>query len=87
MLFEQLLVIFAIFLAIFMIGIPLIKLVRALIPVKKDPLVEAKVRLDVARKEAEAARLNKETDQIYDQICREIVEDSIYSEKGNEKSK
>jgi hypothetical protein len=87
MLFEQLLIFVAIFLAIFMIGIPLIKLVRALIPVKKDPLVEARIRLEVARKEAEAARLNQETDKIYNQICNDIVDDSIYIEEGKENRK
>lgn len=85
MLFEQLLIFVAIFLAIFMIGIPLIKLVKALIPVKKDPLAEAKIRLEVARKEAEAARLNQETDKIYNQICNDIVDDSIYADERKEK--
>ena len=75
MLFETVLISIVIGIAIFFIGIPLTKLVKAVVPPpKKDPLVEAKVRLELARKEKEAALLNKETDQLYQQMLDEIID-------------
>lgn len=61
--------------AIFFVGIPLAKLVKLMIPVKKDPVAEAKVRLEVARKEAEAARLNKETEKVYSHLYEEVLQE------------
>jgi hypothetical protein len=74
MLFETVLIFIVTGIAIFFIGIPFTKLVKAVVPPpKKDPLVEAKVRLELARKEKEAALLNKETDQLYQQMLDEII--------------
>lgn len=81
MLFESLLMLVAVGLAIFMVGIPLIKLVKALVPSKRDSLKEAKVRLEVAHKDVEAARLNKETDKLYQQMYEEISEEDSKESK------
>lgn len=83
MLFETVLLVIAVGIAVFFIGIPLIKLVKVLIPPKKDPLVEAQQRLEIARKEAEAARLNKEAEKLYQKMYQEVLEDdSSFEEKG-----
>ncbi len=65
------------------IGIPLTKLVRAILPEKeKNPLEEAKKRLEQARLDAAAAKLNKETEKLYDHMYedalaeREVEEDN-----------
>lgn len=76
MLFEQVLFLIAIGIAVFMIGIPLVKLVKAMVPPNKDPLAEAHKRLEIAKKEAEAARLNKEAEQLYQKMYQEALEDS-----------
>lgn len=78
MLLEQLLLLIAMFVAIYMIGIPLFKLVKSLVPAsKKDPLVEAKIRLEIAQKEVEAAKLNKEADRLYQEIYPESLEEVL----------
>jgi hypothetical protein len=58
---------------VFFIGIPLYKLVRALIPEKRDPVQEAKQRLEVAKADAEAARLNKEAEKVYEEIYQDVL--------------
>ena len=76
MLFEDLLFLIAIGATIFLIGIPLFKLVKTMIPNRRDPVVEARKRLEIAQKETEAARLNKEAEQLYQKMYQEALEDS-----------
>lgn len=83
--FEGILLALLIGLGIFMVGIPLAKVFRLLFPKKVDSLEEAKVRLEVARKEAEAARLNKETEKVYSEIYSEILEDDDTIEKESDR--
>ena len=74
--FQDLLLLLLLASSIFLIGIPLFKLAKLLIPQKKrNPLVEAKVRLEQAKLEVEAARLDKERDKLYDQLYEEALED------------
>ena len=69
--------------AVFFVGIPLIKLIKAIVPQKKDPLRDAQVRLELAQKEAQAARINKETEKLYQKMYQEVLEDdSSFEEKG-----
>jgi hypothetical protein len=68
MLIEDLLILLAATSSIFLIGIPMYRIVNAVIPKKKDPLKEAKERLEQARLEQEAARLNKETEKLYEHM-------------------
>jgi hypothetical protein len=86
MLFESVLLFIAVGIAVFFIGIPLIRLVKALIPPKRDPLQEAQLRLEVAKKEAEAARLNKEAEKLYQRMYQEVLEDEA-SQEEKEKSR
>lgn len=76
-------------LGIFFIGIPMFKILKALVPRKYDPLKEAKEKLELARKEAEAARLNKEAERLYEQMYNEALEEqeSIDYENQNNRSK
>lgn len=80
--FEGLLVLLLFLTTVFMVGIPAWKMVRVLFPKKSDSLEEAKVRLEVAKKEAQAARLNKEAEKVYSEIYEDILEDE---ESGRKK--
>lgn len=73
--FESVLVFLLIGITLFMVGIPMIKLIKMLLPTRRDPVGEAQERLEIAKKEAEAARLNKETEKVLDQLYQETLED------------
>lgn len=75
MLFEDILLLLMGGAAIFFIGIPIYRFVKLVVPQKRNPLVEAKERLERARLEAEAARLNKEAEKLYEQIYKESLQD------------
>ena len=75
MLFEDIILALLGVSAIFFIGLPLSKLVRRLVPEKRNPLQEARERLEQARLEAEAARLNKEAEKMYENIYEETLQD------------
>ena len=75
MLFEELLWLLALGSSVFFIGIPVWKLVRAVVPQKRDPVGEAKIRLEAAKADAEAAKLNKETEKVYEEIYGDVLED------------
>lgn len=81
--FEGILILIMLASAIFFIGIPLAKLVKLMLPVKKDPIGDAKERLEVARAEAEAARLNKETEKVYSHLYEEALQED--EEEGERK--
>jgi len=84
LIFEHLMVLLVIVVGIYFIGIPTYRLYRALVPPKKNPLKEAKARLEQARLEAEAAKLNQETEQVYNKLYQDVLEDdSIEDEKRN----
>lgn len=62
--------------AFFFIGIPLIQLIKRLMPAaKKNSLAEAKERLEQARLDVEAAKLNKETEKIYNHLYEDVLQD------------
>lgn len=84
--FEGLLLVLLIGVGILMVGAPLVKLFRIVFPSKKDSLEEARIRLEVARKEAEAARLNKETEKVYSEIYSEVLEDSDLEKESDRKN-
>ncbi len=75
--FEGILLLLLFGITIFAIGIPAVKLLRLMLPHKRDSLKEAQERLEVARKEAAAARLNKETEKVYSEIYEEVLEDEV----------
>ena len=71
MLLEDLLILLAATSSVFLIGIPLYRLVNAVVPKKRNALAEAKERLEQARLEQEAARINKETEKLYEHMYDE----------------
>ena len=73
--FEGLIIALMIGAGVFFVGIPLIKIVKMMLPNKKDSVKEATERLEAARAEAQAARLNKEAEKVYSEIYSEILED------------
>jgi hypothetical protein len=75
MLFETVLLMLMGFAAVFLIGVPFYKLIKAVIPPKRDPLAEARVRLEQAQLEAEAAKLNKQTERIYQDTYGEVLDE------------
>jgi hypothetical protein len=76
MLFEELIVLLLLGSGVFLIGVPFYRLIRKLIPHKRDPLKEAQERLEQARLEVEAARLNKEAEKLYSQMYDESLDDN-----------
>lgn len=62
--------------ALYFIGVPLYKLIKLYIYDIKDPLESAQARLERARKEAAAAVVDKETDQVYQNMYKEDDESS-----------
>lgn len=82
--FEGLMIALMIGAGVFFVGIPLIKLIKMMRPSpKRDSLKEAAERLEQARKEAEAARLNKEAEKVYSEIYSEILEDDDLEKKSD----
>lgn len=88
MLVETMLIILALGTGTFFVGIPIWKLTRKLVPSKADPIGDAKERLELAKAELEAARLNKEAEKLYGKMYDEALEDdSSVDEKTNNRSK
>lgn len=87
--FEEILLLALLASGIFLIGIPLYKLGRIIVPSKRNNLTEAKERLEQARLDAEAARLNKETENLYNKMYEEALqdEDTQQDEQQQEKHK
>ena len=84
---EQLMILLLLASSIFLIGIPLFKLVRQLIPKKRNPLAEARVRLEQTRLEVEAAKLDKEREKLYNKMYDEALQDEENETKQQEKRK
>lgn len=81
MLFEQMLVAALVLAAFFMIILPLYKFFQPYIfKAKKDPIKEAKIRLEVAKSEFEAAKINKEAEEYYEKLYNEALADSEVEE-------
>lgn len=88
MLFQDILILLAFGIGVFFIGIPLYKIVKITLPQKRDPVKEAQIRLEMARKENEAAHLNKEAEKLYETMYEEALDDqeaSDFDKKINRK--
>jgi len=66
---------------------PIYKFIVAVIPREKDSLKEAKERLEIARKEIEAAKLNKQTEELYEKMYKETLEDEFSETEENNKNR
>jgi hypothetical protein len=82
MLFEDILMLLALGGSVFFIGIPIWKLIRTIVPPKRDPVAEAKQRLAVAKADAEAAKLNKETEKVYEELYQDVLQDDETNENN-----
>lgn len=87
MLFEDLLMLLLIWGGIFFVGIPIFKFIMSVIPKmaakKQSSLEEAKQRFATAQADAEAAKLNKQTEKLYDEIYKETLENETEDEAEN----
>lgn len=83
--FEDLLLLALLGSGVFLIGIPLYKLTKVLHPKKRNPLHEAQERLDQAKLEVQAARLDKEREKLYNQMYNEALEDEEQQNQQQEK--
>lgn len=81
MLFEDIMLLILLGSSVFLIGVPFYKLVKKVVPHKKNPLVDAKERLEQARLEVEAIRLDKEREKLYNQMYKEVLEDEEETQK------
>jgi hypothetical protein len=86
---EIMLIAAAIATGTYFIGVPIWKLVKKLSPQKLDPISDAKERLELAKAELEAARLNKEAEKLYGKMYEEALQDddSSVDEKTHNRSK
>jgi len=75
MLFEDAMIFIGVGIIVFLIAIPMWKLFQLLNSKHRDPVKEAKIRLEVAKADAEAAKLNKEAEKVYDDIYHDIMID------------
>lgn len=71
---------------LFLIIIPIFKFIKAVLPPRKrNPLNEAKERLDQARLEVEAAKLNKQIEKMYEEMYQDTLEDEDKIKQENHK--
>jgi hypothetical protein len=75
MLLEDILLAAAIGVALVLVGWPVAQVLRVAPWRKRDPVAEAKERLRVAKLDAEAARLNREAERIYDDLYKDALTD------------
>jgi hypothetical protein len=87
MLFEDILILLAAGAGLIFVGIPGYKILRLLFPKKRDTLKEAQERLQQARIDLEAAKLDKQTSEAYDNLYKESLEDDEVHEDKNKGGK
>ena len=75
MLFEDILFLLMLASGVFFIGIPSYKFFKTLVPQKRNPLADAKEKLEQAKLEMEAAKLNKEAEKLYQKMYEETLQD------------
>lgn len=86
--FEDLLLLALLGSGVFLIGIPLYKLAKVLRPAKKrNPLNEAQDRYEQAKLEVQAARLDKESEKLYNQMYEEVLQDEDLQQDNKQEKK
>lgn len=73
MLLEDILLFLLLGSGVFLIGLPFYKLVRTIVPNRRNPVKEAKERLEQARLELEAAKVNKEVEKVYEDLYSDVT--------------
>jgi hypothetical protein len=76
MLLEDILLAVAMGAVFLSVALPLVRLLKSTQLRARDPLAEAQERLRIAKLEAEAAKLNKQTEEIYKHMYEDSLEDS-----------
>jgi hypothetical protein len=82
MLLEDLLLAAAVGVALIVAGVPIVRLAKLAPWRRKDPLAEAQERLRIAKLEAEVARVNRETEKIYEGLYGDALGDP-HAAKGS----
>jgi hypothetical protein len=75
MLLEDILLVVAIGVVLLMAGPSLFRFLKVAPLRRRDPLAEARERLRIANLEAEAARVNREADRVYEHLYEETMAD------------
>jgi hypothetical protein len=73
MLLEDIVLAVLVGVVLLLVGIPIVRLLRVASFRQKDPLAEAQERLRIAQREAEAARVNREAEKIYEHLYDEAL--------------
>jgi hypothetical protein len=73
MLLEDILLAVAVGVVLLLVGVPIVRSLKLVPWPRKDPLAEAQERLRIAKLEAEAARVNREAEKIYESLYEETV--------------
>jgi hypothetical protein len=74
MLLEDILLFLAAGSVLLVVGFPIARLLKAASVRRKDPLAEAQERLRIAKLELEAARVNREAEEIYKHLYDEALD-------------
>jgi len=74
MFFEDLLLILISLLGFGLIGTSLFKIIKQFLPATKNPVKEAKLHFQEAQLLLEAAKLDKETNEVYAHLYEDILE-------------
>jgi hypothetical protein len=75
MLLEDIVLAVAVGVVLLMVGVPIVRYLKVAPWRKRDPLAEAQERLKAAMREAEAARVNREADKIYEGLYDGVLSD------------
>jgi hypothetical protein len=75
MLLEDILLAVVVGVVLVMVSLPIVRFLKVAPWRRRDPLAEAHERLRVAKLEAEAARVNREAEQIYEHLYAETLTD------------
>jgi hypothetical protein len=73
MLLEDILLAAAVGVVLLVAGLPIYRFLKVATWRKKDPLAEAHERLRIAKMEAEVARVNSETEKVYENLYSETL--------------
>jgi hypothetical protein len=75
MLLEDILLAVAVGVVLMIVGVPIARSLKGVSWRRKDPLAEAHERLRIAKLEAEAARVNREAEKIYEHLYDDTLSD------------
>jgi hypothetical protein len=76
MLLEDIVLAVAVGVVLLMAGLPIYRFLRVAPWRRRDALAEAQERLRIAKLEAEAARVNREAERVYESLYEETLSDS-----------